>query len=260
MSASSDHADCKRIVIIAGAAVALLLAFLLFLFGLGTIWSLIVGLLFFVAVIVFGPDLFCGDNPRFDVGSMADTARARAAASVATGPAVAPTPEPEPEPEPEDEPTPEPATPVVAPQPDLDAEPEPVEVAPSAPQPVEDHETAKPAERAPSTIAPSAPQPVEDAGAAAQPEALSEAREGGPDDLKKIKGVGPKLEQVLHSLGIYHFDQIAAWGPAEVAWMDDNLAGFKGRVTRDGWVDQAGLLAAGEDTEFSKKVDDGDIY
>ena len=96
---------------------------------------------------------------------------------------------------------------------------------------------------------------------AAAPETRSaEAREGAPDDLKKIKGVGPKLEQVLHSLGIYHFDQIAAWGPAEVAWMDDNLAGFKGRVTRDGWVDQAGLLAAGEDTEFSKKVDDGDIY
>jgi NADH-quinone oxidoreductase subunit E len=89
---------------------------------------------------------------------------------------------------------------------------------------------------------------------------MEAAREGGPDDLKKIKGVGPKLEQLLHTLGIYHFDQIAAWGPAEVAWMDDNLQGFRGRVTRDDWVAQAGLLAAGGETDFSRKVDEGDVY
>lgn len=95
------------------------------------------------------------------------------------------------------------------------------------------------------------PAPVEAAEIAeigpqdAQPAGLSAARGGTPDDLKEIKGVGPKLEALLHDLGIYHFDQIAAWGPAEVAWMDSNLAGFKGRVTRDGWVDQARDLARG---------------
>ncbi len=93
-----------------------------------------------------------------------------------------------------------------------------------------------------------------------RPEALSAPREGGPDNLKEIKGVGPKLETLLHDLGIYHFDQIAGWGAAEIAWMDGNLKGFRGRVSRDGWVEQAKLLAAGGETEFSKKVGKGGVY
>lgn len=93
-----------------------------------------------------------------------------------------------------------------------------------------------------------------------KPEFMTEAREGGPDDLKQIKGVGPKLEGLLHELGVFHFDQIAVWGPPEVAWMDGNLAGFKGRVSRDEWVAQAKILAAGGETDFSKKVDKGGVY
>ena len=92
------------------------------------------------------------------------------------------------------------------------------------------------------------------------PEFLSAAREGGPDDLKQIKGVGPKLEKTLHGMGIFHFDQISTWGPKEQAWMDDNLEGFKGRATRDNWVEQAKVLAGGGETEFSKKVDKGGVY
>lgn len=80
---------------------------------------------------------------------------------------------------------------------------------------------------------------------AAKPVFLAGAREGRPDDLKLIKGVGPKLEQMLHGMGVFHFDQIAGWSAAEVAWVDDNLEGFKGRVSRDGWVDQARTLANG---------------
>lgn len=64
-----------------------------------------------------------------------------------------------------------------------------------------------------------------------------------PDDLKVITGVGPKLEKVLNDLGIWSYAQIAAWTPAEVAWVDDYL-GFKGRVERDGWLKQAAALAA----------------
>lgn len=73
---------------------------------------------------------------------------------------------------------------------------------------------------------------------------LSEAREGGADDLKKISGVGPKLEGLLHENGVFHFDQIAAWNAAEIAYMDDQLS-FKGRIERDNWLDQAAELMKG---------------
>ncbi|MEM8753239.1 MAG: NADH-quinone oxidoreductase subunit E [Pseudomonadota bacterium] len=77
----------------------------------------------------------------------------------------------------------------------------------------------------------------------AKPETLSAPRDGGADDLKRIKGVGPKLETTLNELGFYHFDQIAAWTEAEVAWVDTRLK-FKGRIQRDGWIAQAADLAA----------------
>jgi len=95
---------------------------------------------------------------------------------------------------------------------------------------------------------------------ARRPAALAAARDSGPDDLKMIKGVGPVLEKLLHSLGYFHFDQIAGWTAEEVAWVDDNLEGFKGRVTRDDWVPQAKILAAGGTTEFSRRVEDGEVY
>jgi len=93
-----------------------------------------------------------------------------------------------------------------------------------------------------------------------KPEGLRAAREGGADDLKMIKGVGPKLEALLNQLGFYHFDQVAAWQDAEIGWMDQNLKGFKGRVSRDGWVAQAKILAAGGQTEFANRVKKGDVY
>ena len=128
--------------------------------------------------------------------------------------------------------------------------------APSAPAPA----PAPAAEPAPVT-APVAQAPeVEAVEDAIRPEALSAARDGGADDLKMIKGVGPKLEIMLNELGFYHFDQIAGWSAAEVAWVNDNLTGFKGRVSRDNWVEQARKLASGQETEFSKRVSDGDVY
>ncbi len=93
-----------------------------------------------------------------------------------------------------------------------------------------------------------------------KPEMLSAPRDGGADDLKQIKGVGPKLEKLLHSMGFYHFDQIAGWRKKEVEWVDENLEGFKGRVSRDEWVKQAKVLAKGGETEFSKKVAKGGVY
>ena len=93
-----------------------------------------------------------------------------------------------------------------------------------------------------------------------RPESLDAPRDGGADDLKRIKGVGPKLEEMLNGMGYYHYDQIAAWTDHEVAWVDEHLEGFKGRVTRDNWVSQADTLAKGGTTEFSDRADKGEVY
>ena len=85
-----------------------------------------------------------------------------------------------------------------------------------------------------------------------KPELLTEARVGGADNLKLLKGVGPKLEATLNELGIYHFDQIAGWRKKEIAWVDERLK-FKGRIERDDWIKQAKVLAKGGETEFSKR-------
>lgn len=119
--------------------------------------------------------------------------------------------------------------------------------------------TAAVAAAAPEPVAAPAPAPVAVAPApvaavpAEKPPTLTEARGGKPDDLKLIKGVGPKMEAMLHRMGFFHFDQIAAWKAAELAWVDDNLEGFKGRASRDEWVAQARILAAGGSTEFSRR-------
>ena len=138
-------------------------------------------------------------------------------------------------------------------------QPNDTSAAPSAPEPAPVSEPAPataPVAQAPKAEAPEV-EAVEDA---VRPEALSGARNGGADDLKMIKGVGPKLEIMLNELGFYHFDQIAGWSAAEVAWVNDNLTEFKGRVSRDNWVEQARKLASGQETEFSKRVSDGDVY
>jgi len=97
------------------------------------------------------------------------------------------------------------------------------------------------------------PKTAAEDSAEAQPETLKEARGGLPDDLKLLKGVGPKLEETLNGLGFFHFDQIADWTEAEVAWVDSRLK-FKGRIERDGWIEQAKRLAVGDDTEFAKRA------
>ncbi len=116
---------------------------------------------------------------------------------------------------------------------------------------------AKSANKPAAKSAKPAPKPVAKDG---KPEMLKKARAGGADDLKQIKGVGPKMEALLNKLGVFHFDQVASWRKAEVQWVDDNLEGFKGRVSRDEWVKQAKTLAKGGTTEFSNKVKKGGVY
>jgi large subunit ribosomal protein L21 len=104
---------------------------------------------------------------------------------------------------------------------------------------------AKPAPaKAKAAPKPAAPEPAAEAAPGAKPGNLLDApRDGKADDLKRISGVGPKLEKLLNSNGVFHFDQIAAWNEAEIAYMDDQLS-FKGRIARDGWIDQAAGFAA----------------
>jgi predicted flap endonuclease-1-like 5' DNA nuclease len=71
------------------------------------------------------------------------------------------------------------------------------------------------------------------------------------DDLTRIKGLGPKLAALLHDQGVTSFAQIAAWSDTDVAKIDDQLGRFKGRITRDQWVAQAQLLAAGDEAGFT---------
>ncbi|KCV83594.1 50S ribosomal protein L21/unknown domain fusion protein [Actibacterium atlanticum] len=77
--------------------------------------------------------------------------------------------------------------------------------------------------------------------AAPKAEAKAEAP-AGADDLKKLSGVGPKLEEKLNANGITTFAQIAAWTEADIAEFDEKLS-FKGRIEREGWVEQAKELA-----------------
>ena len=116
----------------------------------------------------------------------------------------------------------------------------------------------------PAPVAPPAKTAAKNASAPAdtpaQPKKLKAAKKGGADDLKEIKGIGPALEKLLNDLGIFHYDQIAGWSAAEISWVDNNLQGFKGRVSRDGWTQQAKILATGGETEFSKRVAKGKVY
>ena len=88
--------------------------------------------------------------------------------------------------------------------------------------------------------------------------ALVEKPETGADDLKRIKGIGPKNEDALNELGIFAFAQIAEWNENNIKWVEKRLD-FPGRIEREDWVSQAKLLAAGSETEFSKRVDAGEV-
>ncbi|MEM7440922.1 MAG: 50S ribosomal protein L21 [Pseudomonadota bacterium] len=83
------------------------------------------------------------------------------------------------------------------------------------------------------------PAPKAKAEAAAPAEAPAEA---GADDLKKLSGVGPALEKKLHANGVTTFAQIADWTAEDIADFDEKLS-FKGRIEREGWVEQAKELA-----------------
>ncbi len=78
------------------------------------------------------------------------------------------------------------------------------------------------------------------------------------DDLRQIKGIGPKLSDWLAANGVTRFEQIAAWDAAQVADFAQRLGRMGGRIVADDWVGQASVLAAGGMTEHSLRVERGE--
>ncbi|CCD89213.1 conserved membrane protein of unknown function [Bradyrhizobium sp. ORS 285] len=117
------------------------------------------------------------------------------------------------------------------------------------------------ADRLAAEVAASAAEPAPDnsngAGGDGRPPALP-APDGAADDLKLIKGIGPKNEAILNDIGVHHFSQIAEWSPAHAEWVGHHMA-FPGRIEREHWIAQAKLLAAGLDTAHSTAVKSGAI-
>jgi NADH-quinone oxidoreductase subunit E len=74
---------------------------------------------------------------------------------------------------------------------------------------------------------------------------LAAPRGGKGDELSLIWGVGDKLAEKMNALGVWHFDQIASWSPAEVQWFEEAMEGFRGRIGRDKWIEQCQKLASG---------------
>lgn len=110
----------------------------------------------------------------------------------------------------------------------------------------------------PEEPAPIGPIEGEDKHGGQRPAGLVSPRGGQPDDLKRIKGIGPQNEGRLHALGVWHFAQIAAWTPENVHWVGSYLS-FPGRIDREQWIEQASTLARGGETEFSQRVERGEV-
>lgn len=225
MAVSRLDPTCRKVCWAAAAVLAVICFFiLLILFHFWT--SLLIALAVFVIAGLFASNWLCsrgfglGNRPVVPVPpAHVDAAGAGPGAAAAPAPAASPAPEPA---------APEPAPVVATPAP---------AAAPAAMPAVDDAAVA---------------------GEGSKPAGLAAPRGGLADDLKKIEGIGPAMEKLCNELGIFHFDQIAAWGPAEVAWMNANLKGFKGRVSRDKWVAQARLIGTVGMEEFLRRAKTND--
>jgi predicted flap endonuclease-1-like 5' DNA nuclease len=118
-------------------------------------------------------------------------------------------------------------------------------------------EAAPRAEVARSAVAVGA-EPTDASYPGSRPQGIAAPADGEADDLKMIRGVGPRNEKACNVLGIYRFRQIAAWTPDEAIWVGHHLA-FPGRIEREHWIAQAALLASGVETEHSKAVKSGAV-
>ena len=90
--------------------------------------------------------------------------------------------------------------------------------------------------------------------ASAAPLKFLDGPDGEPDDLKKILGIGPVIEEQLNEMGIYHYSQIAAFSQTDVDNINEALA-FPGRIERDEWIEQAQGLASGGEARQLRYLD-----
>jgi predicted flap endonuclease-1-like 5' DNA nuclease len=158
-------------------------------------------------------------------GTAAPVAAATAAAAAVVAPALKPVSTPTPAPVPAPAPAPAPAKPVTA-------------AAPATPPPVaaSSHDGGHPGQR---------PSGISRVGVT-------------PDSLQRISGIGHVNEEKLNELGIWTFKQIAAWTHANAEWVGSYMA-FPGRIEREDWIGQAAQLAQGRETDFSRRVEHGDV-
>lgn len=136
------------------------------------------------------------------------------------------------------------------------AEPKAKAAAPAKAKAEPKAKAAAPKAAAPAAKAAAKPKAAPKAKAAPKPKTAAPkpaAAPAIPDNIELLKGVGPKLVVQLKSLGVTSLQQIAGWSAADVTEIDSKLGAFAGRPTRDNWIDQAKLLAAGDIAGFEKK-------
>lgn len=216
MNNDSCAARCQTLAIAGGIVIGLL-----FWAIMGLILGVLIGLVGWVVLRSLLPKMLCSE------GAAAKTSATTTAPAAEAAPAPAPASEPAAE------------DPVAAPEAAAETAPE---AAPAASGSV-----VKPSKSLPGQEELAARKGTwkYEGGASGTASAQTPATEPAPasaDDLKKLKGVGPKLEEKLHAAGVTRFAQIAAWGPDDIAAMDEKLS-FKGRIERDGWIAQAKELS-----------------
>ena len=100
----------------------------------------------------------------------------------------------------------------------------------------------------------SLPPPAPDAAETAAAVPIRPTEPPRHDNLRRIGGITPEIEQKLNALGVSRYSQIAQWSPAAVERVDREL-GTKGRIARENWIEQAQILSRGGDTRFSREFD-----
>ncbi|MEP6567795.1 MAG: proton-conducting membrane transporter, partial [Mesorhizobium sp.] len=108
----------------------------------------------------------------------------------------------------------------------------------AAPKVAASKAAAPKASAAPKTAAPAAKKAAPAAGKA--------------DNLRRLIGIGPANEKLLKGLGVTTYAQIAGWTAADVKRIEGVL-NFDGRIAREHWIEQAKLLAAGNEKEFARQ-------